>query len=423
MMLKHYSHSAIVFNYFYAQGHERDHYHHGNRIFYDNDTLYSYGRHFPLAERCRNGWILNGDTYSPTTSGHQTLTRQIADLHRFTNTHIVVKKHLQDLLDSPTGRATVQQFPGYLTHNTSHKPGNCPGCMTLLPGHDHIHHAIIPYSSLTSAHITPAEITILDSTHDTYEHHRRRNPKTQTQEDYTIHHLGAALFRIGMKRYLSSIDQSSTQHHAYYLVELRSRRINTIEDAYRDLAGALTDLQYQHYQEGRIQRQGEYYLEPHPTQTTKQLHKKALYTPQPLPGVLSIKIKTPRTKQQIRKLIHQHHMGYGGVDHHQLRVLRNNGVSYYILMDQDHMDKPLPSDAYICNGYVMTKHTKMKNYDLSHGVGNPHIATEAIRTPQGFYIRKTLRHPEHRMIRMGAIWHRVYPNTARHSWTAHGRVD
>jgi len=46
-------------------------------VYHDGDVLYSYGSHFPLAYQLSNGWyMLNGDTYSSTTSAHQSLCRQ-----------------------------------------------------------------------------------------------------------------------------------------------------------------------------------------------------------------------------------------------------------------------------------------------------------------------------------------------------------
>jgi hypothetical protein len=52
-------------------------------IFYEGDSIYSYGRHFEMARIMRDpkgdpSWVLvNGDTYSVTTSGHQGTVRGI----------------------------------------------------------------------------------------------------------------------------------------------------------------------------------------------------------------------------------------------------------------------------------------------------------------------------------------------------------
>jgi hypothetical protein len=39
-------------------------------LFIENDVLYSYGYHYPLAVRLKDGFILNPDGYSNTTSQH-----------------------------------------------------------------------------------------------------------------------------------------------------------------------------------------------------------------------------------------------------------------------------------------------------------------------------------------------------------------
>lgn len=45
-------------------------------LFIEGDTIYSYGRHFPLARRNADGtfWV-NPEKYSVTTSKHQSLVR------------------------------------------------------------------------------------------------------------------------------------------------------------------------------------------------------------------------------------------------------------------------------------------------------------------------------------------------------------
>lgn len=48
-----------------------DHGRSGN-VFFENDVIYSYGYHFPMAVRLPNGlFVCNGDKYSVTTSSHQ----------------------------------------------------------------------------------------------------------------------------------------------------------------------------------------------------------------------------------------------------------------------------------------------------------------------------------------------------------------
>lgn len=375
MIVKKYTHDAIVFNYFFAQKKDRNSFNRGSRIFYEGERLYSYGYHFELAVKCQNyGYVLNGDTYSSTTSHHQWLTRDIANKH---------KKQ---------------------TSNQS------------------MHHCIIPFSSLQGAGIKPEGVVILDVTEDTYTSSTRKNPKTGEIEQYQIHHLGASLIRVGTKRYLSSIDASATRGGAYFLVELKSCRVNTVEDAFRDLAGNLTDDQYEKYQQGIILRQGEYFLEPC-TVKTRQLKKKAKKTAVKVSGVLDVKVKNRHSKRCVNEVIRRENMGYGGCHREQIQVIRRKGVPYYVLLERDYAGMQIPKDSFIKDGHLVTRESLVHQFDLSNGVGNLHVARDAIKTSGGIFIRGTLRHNQHRMIKMRNIWHRVIKNTAIDSWSSSGNVD
>jgi len=295
MIRRDYIHDSIIFNFFNAVDSERKNFNKGTNLFFEEKVLYSYSYHFALALRCKNGYVLNGDTYSISTSHHQSITRR----------HAQSKKH-----------------------------------------------CIIPFSALQSAGIIPEQIIIIDVTEDSYETRTRKNPETREIDEYRIHHLGASLIKHKNKLFLSSID-SSSKNHQFFLVELRSKKILQVEETYRDLAGNLSDEQYQRYLSGQIKRQGEFFLEPCP------------------------KISTVQLKQQIKS--------------------KDNRLGKY--------------------GKIL------RCFDLSGGDGHPHHARDAILTKQGIFIRGTLRHTEHKIIRMKNIWHKVYRNTARNSWTANGSVD
>jgi hypothetical protein len=73
--LKGHSHWAIAHRF--ASGATRGR---GSRVFIENDKIYSYGHHFILATRKEDGdwgcgvkFIVNGDRYSVSTSGHTNL--------------------------------------------------------------------------------------------------------------------------------------------------------------------------------------------------------------------------------------------------------------------------------------------------------------------------------------------------------------
>jgi hypothetical protein len=52
----------------------------GSHLFIENNTLYSYGHHFPLLVHMPWGNILNADKYSSTTSQHQALASHLATI-------------------------------------------------------------------------------------------------------------------------------------------------------------------------------------------------------------------------------------------------------------------------------------------------------------------------------------------------------
>jgi len=68
-------------------------------------------------------------------------------------------------------------------------------------------------------------------------------------------------------------------------------------------------------------------------------------------------------------------------------------------------------------------HRETINSFLGNKDGNPHVASELVKVGKEIFIRGTLRHPEHYMVKMGRIWHRVHINRAVESWSAGGNVD
>ena len=56
--------------------------------------------------------------------------------------------------------------------------------------------------------------------------------------------------------------------------------------------------------------------------------------------------------------------------------------------------------------------------------GNPHTATNCIITKHNeVYVSGTVRHPQHKTLKLGQVWHQVRINTAKASYSASGRVD
>ena len=48
----------------------------GSNLFIEGDTIYSYGRYFPIARRLpKGGYWINPEKYSQSTTRHQSLVR------------------------------------------------------------------------------------------------------------------------------------------------------------------------------------------------------------------------------------------------------------------------------------------------------------------------------------------------------------
>jgi len=424
VIARRYSHSAIVFNYFFAEGKERLVYKNGNRIFYEHDTLYSFGYHFPLAVRCKNGHVLNGDIRSNTTTGHQNLTRYVVKIY------YMAKEHAEDLQkipipeyfeDHPTG--AIKNLLDKI-HNGKEK---CELCERAKK-----HYCIIPFSALHAAGINPRDIEIIDIRPDEYIEYK--DPKTGMTR--YRHILGASLFKANDQYYLSSTDSLSKRYmdRNYYLVRLKDAA-KTVDEAFRQLAGSLTDDEYDSYlkwenlinehrgylntgdvinkQMSYVKRQGEYFLIP-TNKTTKELKKNAVDYPTEVKGISDVAAATERVEQVVKKLKDE---GYGN----RIHELIYNGTKYYVLTENSNVKLP---ERVIVNGRKLLYPTKsiLRNFNISPN-GNPHVATEVLHCRDGIYVRGTLRHEEHLTIHMGKIWHKVKMNTAVNSWTASGRID
>lgn len=149
----------------------------------DEDAVYSYGNHFPLAMPCDNGFLLNADRYSSTTSSHQSLTRAV--------------------------------------------------CMEVCEDNN-LRCAVIPFTVLNNADLTPVrKIEIIDKTEENYrdvEYTDKDGKKRVRQE----HLLGGSVIRYSNRYLLSSTDPTATWGNGYFLTEL-TEPVATFEDALESL--------------------------------------------------------------------------------------------------------------------------------------------------------------------------------------------
>jgi len=206
------SHNEVIRNFFNAG--DREYYNKGANVFFEDNTLYSYGHHFILAQECKNGYILNGDGYSVSTSKHQSYTRR----HAPSDSPIIPFSALESLFKSRTKKynpSTIEELK---------------------------------------------QIEIIDITEDTYTTVTRQD-KNGDPYEAKVHHLGASLFKYKNKYYISSIDATGKSYNTFFICTLQGRP-ETVEEAFRDMAQNLTDKEYKGYLEGKIKRQGEYFLIP-----------------------------------------------------------------------------------------------------------------------------------------------------------------
>lgn len=190
--------------------------------------LYSYGSHFILAVRLKDSkagikYLLNGDTYSSSTSKHQ-----------------------------------------------GHARGACS------PG------VVIPFETLKDAMHRSGfrghyeDITILDNTPDQYREVPYIDTNTGEEKTRTEHLLGSTLIRLGRKYFLSSIDDSAKSWgQGYFMVQLPGS-CQTIERAYEMLRPKTIGPETPYV------RQGEFFFEPKPELTTKGIVSMGL-KPKPKP--------------------------------------------------------------------------------------------------------------------------------------------
>jgi hypothetical protein len=296
--IKMVSNNECVKNYFEAG--VRDRYNKACNMYFEGDTLCSYGSHFILAIKTKQGnYLLNGDTYSVTTSGHQSHVRS----HAPTNSPIIPFSALYAMIEQRT-----KKLKGYYDRDKELK-----------------------------------KINILDITKDTWTTETGTDKEGNPYE-VQVHHLGASLIKYRNKTYISSIDITGKAYNTFFIVQLKNN-VDTVEQAYRELAGNLTDQQYKDYQEGVIQRQGEYFFIPITDKTNDLL--------------------------------------------------------------------------------FLSKQKKVKcDVDLSKGQGNAHTAKDYIKTVSGIiYVKRSIRHDEHKMVSLKNIWNQVIKNTAKQSWSASGNVD
>ncbi len=183
----------------YGQNHSR-----GN-VYFQGDTIYSYGSHFPMGVRQAKHFVLNADGYSNTTSGHQSCVRAVANR---------------------TGKPSI----------------------------------LIPFSSLRSAGIRPHDIHIVDTEPDREVYMGERADYNGDVRPIYHHLMGRSVFRVGRAYYLSGIDETARDlWRGFFLAQL-PRKATSVTDAIEALKPpAVLTAECEGIE---VKRQGEFYFIP-----------------------------------------------------------------------------------------------------------------------------------------------------------------
>ena len=171
----------------------------------DRESLYSYGTHFPLVTETENGeFILNGDVWGSTTSGHQSETRFYA-------------KQL---------RARFVE---------------------------------IPYSVLETAEIPVRVLKIVALQEAKTRIRKVKDPATGEVREVEEHLLGASLVRFLRSYYLSSTDKGAHWGFGYFLTELPIK-VKNVAQAFAVLKPETVKKAERNKKD--VKRQGEWFFIP-----------------------------------------------------------------------------------------------------------------------------------------------------------------
>tara|TARA_R110002020_G_scaffold14091_5_gene50196 strand:- start:5783 stop:7120 length:1338 start_codon:yes stop_codon:yes gene_type:complete len=414
-------------------------------ISYDGDRLYSYNQ--VIAERLETGgYWFNTATYSVTTNQHQNLLRSAIP-------HKEMIDCPEDALDQALNWCNVN---GYAKSSRLQLIDKAPDqwvvtigdavVKTISPRFDHDGYSY----DVTMSRRQPIDSPI----------HRTSDIEWFYQLDGLVrvsHLMGGALFRIkhhkGKYSYmLCGVDETGKRGMGFFLVKL-PRKATNIEQAYDLMRPDEVPKGYESMDGWH--RQGEFYF-----------HDEGVTTS----DIIGMGVKVAdnvSTKRELVPVGEDERVLLHNMDDYEDRVAWcNDAVAHTItngwLMQNRPADclcqrKDLPSYSAWYNydpdewvsidswermtavGVHLERTTRSrihKRVDLSGELafgngGNPHTATDCMITNDGaIYVRKTIKHPEHRMVSLGNTWHRVYINrinqtasTRGATWNTRGGID
>lgn len=257
---------------------------------------------------------------------------------------------------------------------------------------------IIPFSALDQVTRDHHLIEIVDRESDKYIPRTRKDPETGELIEYEEHRLGAAVIKFENKYYLSSIDDGAKGQGGYFLVELPERA--------RDVENAF-DLLFPEEMDQRCPyvRQGEFFFVPTDMETSDLSPMEMLYE-------------------------------WGGYDYNTQYAYNRKFATKELAEDTiKWYAKKWPGEdvsGQMVHRFPIKDPNNLARYFPNAGTGHAHTATEirkwgSFQPDRGnrnnIFVRGTVRHPEHKMLKLGKIWHRVYANRAVRSFSAGGNVD
>lgn len=421
-------------------------------ISYDGDRLYSYRQ--VIAERLdTGGYWFNTATYSVTTSQHQNLLRSaiphdemidcpedaLDQAMMWCNVGVYSKSNRLQLIDKAPdqwvvtiGDAVVKTTSGYFEHDGY--------------TYDILRQRRQPLSTTGDSDMQYFWILPKDD-----------RPTVQ-------HLMGGALFRIkhhkGKYSYmLCGVDETGKRGMGFFLVKL-PRKATNIEQAYDLMRPDEVPKGYESMDGWH--RQGEFYFHDEGVTTSDIRNMGVKWADN-----VSTKRELVPVGEDERALLHNmddykdriawcndavaHSITNGwlmrDIPADCLTQRRNLYPTHYAIHDADYSDKDYANEWVSIDSWEQmtavgvhlertTRSRIHKRLDLSGELafgngGNPHIATDCMITNDGaIYVRKTIKHPEHRMVSLGNTWHRVYinrinqsANTRGATWNTRGGVD
>lgn len=237
---------------------------------------------------------------------------------------------------------------------------------------------LIPFSALAQAldtlpvsvalHVQCNGLTILDVTEDEYRSVEYTDPKTGERKTRTEHLLGSVLFEYRGDKYLSSTDPTGKWGRNYFLTKLRGKpgqlpTAQTVAEAYEALKPG--DVKWAEKNGLEVKRQGEYFFIPWDFPLKRGLGKQVVKN-LPLPPADN------------RLSPHEH-----------------VPTETYIIKDDR-------GDVRVVRGTVRHR-----------GVGRRIYGNDKLIHDPG----------DHKMLKLGKVWHIVVPNVQAGSWSVNGRVD